>query len=236
MFGILFFYSLYSVRVLVQHEESIHFILEVMFMKKRLVAYLMVSALAVSVLAGCGGKGKGGDAGDAADAGTGEAAVVEEAVEETVEVDDASAALTAAIEEAAAIADTGAAIAADTAVEAAVEEYVDDEVIEEAGDAATEAAAAVDAPEAVYRGVFTAADVQETAGTAARRLRFVPGTVKIGEIRRICGHFQGGARGDLQRNIGTEEDGARQVDPSGNQGSSAALRGACIHGSLDGLR
>ena len=97
-------------------------------MKKRLVAYLMVSALAVSVLAGCGGKGKGGDAGDAADAGTGEAAVVEEAVEETVEVDDASAALTAAIEEAAAIADTGAAIAADTA-----------------GDAATEAAAAVDA-------------------------------------------------------------------------------------------
>ena len=114
-------------------------------MKKRLVAYLMVSALAVSVLAGCGGKGKGGDAGDAADAGTGEAAVVEEAVEETVEVDDASAALTAAIEEAAAIADTGAAIAADTAVEAAVEEYVDDEVIEEAGDAATEAAAAVDA-------------------------------------------------------------------------------------------
>ena len=122
-------------------------------MKKRLVAYLMVSALAVSVLAGCGGKGKGGDAGDAADAGTGEAAVVEEAVEETVEVDDASAALTAAIEEAAAVADTGAAIAADTgaaiaadtAAEAAVEEYVDDEVIEEAGDAATEAAAAVDA-------------------------------------------------------------------------------------------
>ncbi len=145
MFGILFLDELHSVRVLVQHEESIHFILEVMFMKKRLVAYLMVSALAVSVLAGCGGKGKGGDAGDAADAGTGEAAVVEEAVEETVEVDDASAALTAAIEEAAAVADTGAAIAADTAAEAAVEEYVDDEVIEEAGDAATEAAAAVDA-------------------------------------------------------------------------------------------
>lgn len=112
-------------------------------MKKRLVAYLMVSALAVSVLAGCGGKG--GDAGDAADAGTGEAAVVEEAVEETEVVEDASAALTAAIEEAAAVADTGAAIAADTAAEAAVEEYVDDEVIEEAGDAATDAAAAVDA-------------------------------------------------------------------------------------------
>ena len=57
-------------------------------MKKRLVAYLMVSALAVSVLAGCGGKGKGGDAGDAADAGTGEAAVVEEAVETVDETVD----------------------------------------------------------------------------------------------------------------------------------------------------
>ena len=109
-------------------------------MKKRLVAYLMVSALAVTVLAGCGSKGDA--AGDAADAATGEAAVEEDAF---VEEDDASAALTAAIEEAAAIADTGAAIAADTAAEAAVEEYVDDEVIEEAGDAATEAAAAVDA-------------------------------------------------------------------------------------------
>lgn len=146
-------------------------------MKKRLVAYLMVSALAVSVLAGCGGKGKGGDAGDAADAGTGEAAVVEEAVEETVEVDDASAALTAAIEEAAAVADTGAAIAADTAAEAAVEEYVDDEVIEEAGDAATEAAAAVDAaadkadyltfePGTQYTVVY-GADVFETTDNTA---------------------------------------------------------------------
>ena len=114
-------------------------------MKKRLVAYLMVSALAVTVLAGCGSKGDA--AGDAADAATGEAAVEEDAF---VEEDDASAALTAAIEEAAAVADTGdAAVAdtgdavaavADTAAEAA-EEYVDDEVIT---DAATAAKAAVE--------------------------------------------------------------------------------------------
>lgn len=107
-------------------------------MKKRLVAYLMVSALAVTVLAGCGSKGDAaGDA--AADAATGEAAVEEDAF---VEEDDASAALTAAIEEAAAVADTGDAVAAvaDTAAEAA-EEYVDDEVIT---DAATAAKAAVE--------------------------------------------------------------------------------------------
>lgn len=104
-------------------------------MKKRLVAYLMVSALAVTVLAGCGSKGDA--AGDAADAATGEAAVEEDAF---VEEDDASAALTAAIEEAAAVADTGDAVAAvaDTAADAA-EEYVDDEVIADA----TTAAAAV---------------------------------------------------------------------------------------------
>ena len=66
-------------------------------MKKRLVAYLMVSALAVTVLAGCGSKGDA--AGDAADAATGEAAVVEE--DAFVEEDDAAAALTAAIEESA---------------------------------------------------------------------------------------------------------------------------------------
>ena len=106
-------------------------------MKKRLVAYLMVSALAVTVLAGCGSKGDA--AGDAADAATGEAAVEEDAF---VEEDDASAALTAAIEEAAAVADTGDAVAAvaDTAADAA-EEYVDDEVIADAD--ATTAAAAV---------------------------------------------------------------------------------------------
>lgn len=115
-------------------------------MKKRLVAYLMVSALAVTVLAGCGSKGDA--AGDAADAATGEAAVEEDAFVE----EDASAALTAAIEEAAAVADTGNAVAAvadtgdavaavaDTAAEAA-EEYVDDEVIT---DAATAAKAAVE--------------------------------------------------------------------------------------------
>ena len=66
-------------------------------MKKRLVAYLMVSALAVSVLAGCGGKGKGGDAGDAADAGTGEAAVIEEAGDAATE---AAAAVDAAADKA----------------------------------------------------------------------------------------------------------------------------------------
>lgn len=105
-------------------------------MKKRLVAYLMVSALAVTVLAGCGSKGDA--AGDAADAATGEAAVEEDAF---VEEDDASAALTAAIEEAAAVADTGNSVAvADTAADAA-EEYVDDEVIADAD--ATTAAAAV---------------------------------------------------------------------------------------------
>ena len=109
-------------------------------MKKRLVAYLMVSALAVTVLAGCGSKGDA--AGDAADAATGEAAVEEDAF---VEEDDAAAALTAAIEEAAAVADTGDAVAAvaDTAAEAA-EEYVDDEVISDADAAATAAAAAVE--------------------------------------------------------------------------------------------
>ena len=113
-------------------------------MKKRLVAYLMVSALAVTVLAGCGGKGDA--AGDAADAATGEAAVVEE--DAFVEEDDAAAALTAAIEEAAAVADTGAAVAAaaDTAADAA-EEYVDDEDI--AAAATTVEAAAKDAAEKV---------------------------------------------------------------------------------------
>ena len=112
-------------------------------MKKRLVAYLMVSALAVTVLAGCGGKGDA--AGDAADdAATGEAVVEDEFVEE----DDAAAALTAAIEEAAAVADTGAAVAAaaDTAADAA-EEYVDDEDI--AAAATTVEAAAKDAAEKV---------------------------------------------------------------------------------------
>ena len=33
-----------------------------------------------------------------------------------------------------------------------------------------------------------------------------------------------------------QEDGARQVGPAGNQGGSAALRGAGIHRSLNGLR
>lgn len=123
-------------------------------MKKKLVALLMVSALAVSVLAGCGSKG---DAeGDAAAAATGEEApVVEDAGTEEVVVEDSSAALSAAIEEAAATADTGAAVAAATdaaavdatAAEAAVEEYVDDEVIAADDAAEADATAVAAAPE-----------------------------------------------------------------------------------------
>ena len=127
-------------------------ILEVMFMKRRLVAYLLVSALAVTVLAGCG-KSAGGDAAAAADPG--DAAVVEEAVEETDALEDVTEAPVEAVtaapaaEEAAAVAATGAEVAAEAATEAVAAEepaeYVDDE--EEAAVAAEGETAAAAAAE-----------------------------------------------------------------------------------------
>ena len=112
---------------------------EVMFMKKRLVAYLLVSVLAVAVFAGCSKKDKG-DGADAA--ATGDAAVVEEAADDAVEeaadavdtaaeaaVEDAADAATISADDAAAIADDGA------ADEDAVTEFVDDEEKAEGEDA-----------------------------------------------------------------------------------------------------
>ena len=57
-------------------------------MKKKLVTYLLISALAVTVFAGCGKKDDGGDAAaaDAPDAGAVETVVTEDAPEETKEV------------------------------------------------------------------------------------------------------------------------------------------------------
>ena len=102
-------------------------------MKKKLVTYLLISALAVTVFAGCGKKDDGGDAAaaDAPDAGAVETVVTEdapeeteedivEAVEETVEADAVEA--TTAIDAAAA----EAVEAADTAVAAVAEEYTDE--------------------------------------------------------------------------------------------------------------
>ena len=89
-------------------------------MKKKLVTYLLISALAVTVFAGCGKKDDGGDAAaaDAPDAGAVETVVTEdapeetkedivEAVEETVEADavEATTAIDAAAAEAAEAAD-----------------------------------------------------------------------------------------------------------------------------------
>ena len=112
---------------------------EVMFMKKRLVAYLLVSVLAVAVFAGCSKKDKG-DGADAA--ATGDAAVVEEAADDAVEeaadavdtaaeaaVEDAADAATISADDAAAIADDGA------ADEDAVTEFVDEEEKAEGEDA-----------------------------------------------------------------------------------------------------
>lgn len=105
-------------------------------MKKRLVTYLLVSALAAAVFAGCSKK----DAGDAADAAATDAAVVEEAAEAaTASLEDVAAAAEAAdAEEAGNIADTTvAAEVADAEVDAAaddasVTEFVDEEVKEDA--------------------------------------------------------------------------------------------------------
>ena len=121
-------------------------------MKKKLVTYLLISALAVTVFAGCGKKDDGGDAAaaDAPAADAVETVVTEdapegtedapegteedivEAVEETVEADAVEA--TTAIDAAAA----EAVEAADTAVAAVAEEYTDETEAEaaEAADAA----------------------------------------------------------------------------------------------------
>ena len=114
-------------------------------MKKKLVTYLLISALAVTVFAGCGKKDDGGDAAaaDAPDAGAVETVVTEdapeeteedivEAVEETVEADAVEA--TTAIDAAAA----EAVEAADTAVAAVAEEYTDETEEEAAETAATD--------------------------------------------------------------------------------------------------
>lgn len=107
-------------------------------MKKRLVTYLLVSALAAAVFAGCSKK----DGGDAADAAATDAAVVEEAAEAaTASLEDVAAAAEAAdAEEAGNVADTTvAAEVADAEVEAAaddaaVTEFVDEEEVKEDAD------------------------------------------------------------------------------------------------------
>ena len=100
-------------------------------MKKRLVTYLLVSALAAAVFAGC--SKKDADAGDGADAAaTGDAVVVEEAAETadaaaTDSIEDLVAAAEAAdAEEVAAVAGTTDAVA-EADEEAAVTEVVDEE-------------------------------------------------------------------------------------------------------------
>ena len=107
-------------------------------MKKRLVTYLLVSALAAAVFAGCSKK----DGGDAADAAATDAVVVEEAAEAaTASLEDVAAAAEAAdAEEAGNVADTTvAAEVADAEVEAAaddaaVTEFVDEEEVKEDAD------------------------------------------------------------------------------------------------------
>lgn len=114
-----------------------YYISEVTFMKKRLIAYLLVSALAVAVFAGCGKKGEG-DGADAA--ATGSTAVAEEAAA----ADTAAAEVAAVADTAAEIADVAgtsdAAEVADIAVtgDEAVAEVVDEKEVEEAEDAKTE--------------------------------------------------------------------------------------------------
>jgi hypothetical protein len=103
-------------------------------MKKRLVTYLLVSALAAAVFAGCSKK-DGGDGADAA--ATGDAAVVEQAADvadaaATTSIEDVAAAAEAAdADEVAAVAGTTDAVAEadETAApeEAGVTEIVDDE-------------------------------------------------------------------------------------------------------------
>jgi predicted small lipoprotein YifL len=112
------------------------------YMKKKLVAYLLVSALAVTALIGCGKKGGDADAANAAatteaaapvegaveDGAEAEAEAVENAVEEAVVEEVTSDATTAAAIEAVEAATAAEAVAAEAGTgEAAAEEFVDDE-------------------------------------------------------------------------------------------------------------
>ena len=117
-------------------------------MKKKLVAYLLVSALAVTALIGCGKKGGDADAANAAatteaeapvegaveDGAEAEAEAVENAVEEAVVEEvtsDATAAAAIEAVEAATAAEAAEAVAAEAGTgEAAAEEFVDDEAAE----------------------------------------------------------------------------------------------------------
>ena len=121
-------------------------------MKKKLVTYLLISALAVTVFAGCGKKDDGGDASadGAADAGAVETVVTEDAPEEEVgetpvdaveEVEEVEETVEAGAVEATTTVEAAAAEmidAADTA-ESAVEEYTD-ETVEEAAETVDAAA------------------------------------------------------------------------------------------------
>ena len=115
------------------------------YMKKKLVAYLLVSALAVTALIGCGKKGGDADAANAAatteaaapvegaveDGAEAEAEAVENAVEEAVVEEVTSDATTAAAIEAVEAATAAEAVAAEAGTgEAAAEEFVDDEAAE----------------------------------------------------------------------------------------------------------
>lgn len=117
-------------------------------MKKKLVTYLLIAAMAAVVFSGCSKKEAEGDA-----AG-GEAAVTEQEAEaeapegEAVEAEaetgtEAAAETEAAVEEAAAEAEAGVAEAADTAVEA-VEEAAEEEGEEFKEEISEEAAAAME--------------------------------------------------------------------------------------------
>ena len=140
-------------------------------MKKKLVAYLLVSALAVTALIGCGKKGGDADAANAAatteaeapvegaveDGAEAEAEAVENAIEEAVVEEvtsDATAAAAVEAVEAATAAEAAEAVAAEAGTgEAAAEEFVDDEaaaaVTGEAAAANTEEDVIVD-PGTVY--------------------------------------------------------------------------------------
>ena len=111
------------------HPTTVKFlkIRRLCFMKKRLVTYLLVSALAAAVFAGCSKK----DAGDGADAAATEAAaVVEEAAEAADAADTASIEdVAAAIEEAEAEETAEVAGTTDAAAEVAAVEEDDDAVV-----------------------------------------------------------------------------------------------------------
>ena len=117
-------------------------------MKKRLVTYLLVSALAAAVFAGCSKK-DGGDGADAA--ATGDAAVVEQAAEvadaaATTSIEDVAAAAEAAdADEVAAVAGTTDAVA-EADETAAPEEDLPDETVPEENLSGFPAGSAEDVP------------------------------------------------------------------------------------------